>query len=105
MTCPHCGATIEDDSTTCPECGANLAATTRRMGRKAIVIDAVLVVAALLFLGVIPALGVAAIALLWTAPNSMTKGARIAITIVLAAAIVALPIFAVLSGQATFTLF
>lgn len=103
MNCPKCGAELENDVTVCPACGTPVAHPLHKPGAKAIAVGVVATVVALLFLGAIPALGVAAIALLWIAPNTMDKRLKIVLTVVLAAAIVALPIMAVLAGVATFS--
>lgn len=105
MNCPKCGAKLEEGTRTCPECGTSLevSARTRRPSALAIVIGVALTVVALLFLGAIPAIGVAALSLLWIAPTEMSLPLKLIITVVLAALIVALPIVLVLSGSATFT--
>lgn len=107
MKCPDCGATIDDEATTCPECGAAIGSAPPSRPRKAspasIVVGVAATVAVLLFVGVIPAIGTAAIALMWIAPNAMTTRLKVIITVILVVAIVALPVTAVLSGAATFT--
>lgn len=103
MTCPKCGAEIEDGATACPECGASLGGPTKLLGKQVaarVVLGVGVSVLALLFLGVIPMIGVAAIALMWLAPTAMPRRLKIALTVILALSIASLPVLTLISVAA-----
>lgn len=66
--------------------------------KKVIAIDALVVVGVGVLFGFVPGIGAAAIALMWTFPNSLGRRARVVITVLLVVAIVALGVLVAISS-------
>lgn len=86
-------------------CGARLTRRDTLEGKpvnlpnaKTIAIDVAIAVGVGVLLGVVPGIGAAAIALLWTFPNTIPRRGRIALTVALVAAIALLCLLGLLGS-------